>query len=149
MVAIVITATYVLRLLQRIFHGPFDEAKYGELTNARTTEWVTLVVLGGLAHPAGRLSLLADRPDRRQPGAAAVRGLTRTGMAECLRQLRPELLDLGAALLVILVDLVQARGSRRWHGLAQRGAWPSWLVVVLAGEWRTWRSPSPCGAAWW
>ena len=47
-IAIVVTATYVLRVLQRIFHGPLDEAKYGGLTDARTTEWVTLVVLGGL-----------------------------------------------------------------------------------------------------
>jgi NADH-quinone oxidoreductase subunit M len=47
-VAIVITATYVLRLLQRIFQGDFNEARYADLTNARTTEWVTLVVLGGL-----------------------------------------------------------------------------------------------------
>jgi NADH-quinone oxidoreductase subunit M len=46
--AIVITATYVLRLLQRIFHGDLDEAKYGHLTDARTTEWVTLIVLGTL-----------------------------------------------------------------------------------------------------
>jgi len=46
--AIVITATYVLRVLQRVFHGPIDETKYGELPDARTTEWVTLVVLGGL-----------------------------------------------------------------------------------------------------
>ncbi len=45
-IGIVITATYVLRLLQRIFHGPLDEAKYGGLTDAHTTEWVTLVVLG-------------------------------------------------------------------------------------------------------
>lgn len=46
--AIVITATYVLRLLQRVFHGPLDEERYGELGDARTTEWVTLVVLGAL-----------------------------------------------------------------------------------------------------
>jgi NADH-quinone oxidoreductase subunit M len=47
-IAIVVTATYVLRVLQRVFHGPLDEAKYGQLTDARTTEWVTLVMLGGL-----------------------------------------------------------------------------------------------------
>ncbi len=45
-VGVVITATYVLRLLQRIFHGPLDEAKYGDIGDAHTTEWVTLVVLG-------------------------------------------------------------------------------------------------------
>ena len=47
-VAIVITATYVLRLLQRIFQGPFNEKKYADLTTARTTEWVASWVLGGL-----------------------------------------------------------------------------------------------------
>ncbi len=47
-VAIVITATYVLRVIQRIFTGHFNEARYADLTNARTTEWVALVVLGGL-----------------------------------------------------------------------------------------------------
>jgi len=46
--AIVITATYVLRLLQRIFHGPLDETHYGDISDAHTTEWVALVVLGGL-----------------------------------------------------------------------------------------------------
>ena len=44
-IGIVITATYVLRLLQRIFHGPLDEAKYGDVPDAHTTEWVTLIVL--------------------------------------------------------------------------------------------------------
>jgi len=47
-IAIVITATYVLRVVQRIFTGHFDEEKYGSLTTARTTEWVTLWILGGL-----------------------------------------------------------------------------------------------------
>jgi NADH-quinone oxidoreductase subunit M len=47
-IAIVITATYVLRVVQRIFTGHFDEDKYGSLTTARTTEWVTLWILGGL-----------------------------------------------------------------------------------------------------
>jgi len=46
--AIVVTATYVLRVLQRVFHGPMDESKYAEVPDARTTEWVTLVVLGGI-----------------------------------------------------------------------------------------------------
>ncbi|MFB3882641.1 MAG: NuoM family protein [Armatimonadota bacterium] len=45
-VGVVITATYVLRLLQRIFHGPMDEEKYGDIPDAHTTEWVTLIVLG-------------------------------------------------------------------------------------------------------
>jgi NADH-quinone oxidoreductase subunit M len=44
-VAIVLTATYVLRLVQRVFHGTLDEEKYGEIGDARGTEWVTLVLL--------------------------------------------------------------------------------------------------------
>ena len=44
--AIVITATYVLRLVQRIFHGNYNDERFGLLTDARTTEWVSLVVLG-------------------------------------------------------------------------------------------------------
>lgn len=44
---IVITATYVLRLLQRVFLGPFN-ARYEGLPDARTTEWVALVVLSAL-----------------------------------------------------------------------------------------------------
>jgi NADH-quinone oxidoreductase subunit M len=46
--AIVITATYVLRVLQRVFHGPLDEEKYGRVPDGRTTEWVTLVVLSAI-----------------------------------------------------------------------------------------------------
>ena len=46
--AIVITATYVLRLVQRIFYGVYDEPRFGPLRDAHTTEWVALVVLGGL-----------------------------------------------------------------------------------------------------
>jgi NADH-quinone oxidoreductase subunit M len=46
--AIVVTATYVLRLLQKVFHGPMDEAKYGAVPDARTTEWVALVVLSAV-----------------------------------------------------------------------------------------------------
>jgi NADH-quinone oxidoreductase subunit M len=44
-IGIVITATYVLRVLQRVFHGPMDEAKYGDIPDAHTTEWVALIVL--------------------------------------------------------------------------------------------------------
>ncbi len=40
-----------------------------------------------------------------------------------LHALRPELLVLGAALLLMLVDLIQPRGSRRWLG---------WFSAVLA-----------------
>jgi NADH-quinone oxidoreductase subunit M len=47
-VAIVVTATYVLRLLQQVFHGPLDEERYAEVPDARTTEWVALVVLSAV-----------------------------------------------------------------------------------------------------
>ncbi|NIM04238.1 MAG: NADH-quinone oxidoreductase subunit M [Armatimonadetes bacterium] len=42
--AIVITATYVLRLLQQVFHGPVDEKQYPDLPDAKTTEWVAITV---------------------------------------------------------------------------------------------------------
>jgi len=63
-IAIVVTATYVLRVIERVFHGPLDEEKYGDLPNARTTEWVTLVVLGGLlvaigVYPSWLLDLIS------------------------------------------------------------------------------------------
>ncbi|MCJ7797078.1 MAG: hypothetical protein MUQ56_09995, partial [Thermoleophilia bacterium] len=44
-------------------------------------------------------------------------------IAAIYTQLKPELLTLGAALLILLVDLVQVRGSRRWIG---------WLSAALA-----------------
>jgi len=57
-------------------------------------------------------------------------------MAETLRQLRPELLTLGAALLVILVDLIQPRGqSRRWLGWFS-GLLAAALLAVLVSDWR-------------
>ncbi len=45
---IVITAVYVLRLIQRVFLGPFDEAAHTDLRDARTTEWAAIVALGAL-----------------------------------------------------------------------------------------------------
>jgi NADH-quinone oxidoreductase subunit M len=44
---IVVTATYVLRMLQRVFLGPFN-SHYEGLPDARTTEWVALVVLSAV-----------------------------------------------------------------------------------------------------
>jgi len=44
---IVVTATYVLRMLQRVFLGPFN-SHYQGLPDARTTEWVALVVLSAM-----------------------------------------------------------------------------------------------------
>jgi len=60
-VAIVITATYVLRLLQRVFHGPLDEHHYADLPDARTTEWVAITVNAALLLILGLLPrLLTD-----------------------------------------------------------------------------------------
>jgi NADH-quinone oxidoreductase subunit M len=42
---IVVTAFYVLRLVQRVFLGRFDEEHYADLTDARRTEWVAITVL--------------------------------------------------------------------------------------------------------
>ncbi len=46
--AIIVTATYVLRVVRSVFHGPMDEARYGDVPDARTTEWVSLVVLSAM-----------------------------------------------------------------------------------------------------
>ncbi len=54
-------------------------------------------------------------------------------MADFL-QLKPELLTLGAALLVIVLDLFAPRGDRRWLGWVS-GALAAALVAVLALEW--------------
>jgi len=44
-VGIVLTAIYVLRVLQKIFLGPFREEAYHDLPDARTTEWVAITGL--------------------------------------------------------------------------------------------------------
>lgn len=54
-------------------------------------------------------------------------------MADFL-QLKPELLTLGAALLVIVLDLLAPRGDRRWLGWVS-GALAAALIAVLALEW--------------
>lgn len=45
---IVLTAIYVLRVIQRIFLGPFAERRYHDLRDARTTEWPAIVALAAL-----------------------------------------------------------------------------------------------------
>jgi NADH-quinone oxidoreductase subunit M len=47
-IGIVLTAIYVLRVLQKIFLGPFDEVEYRHLPDARTTEWVAITSLAAL-----------------------------------------------------------------------------------------------------
>lgn len=62
-------------------------------------------------------------------------------MKQVLEQLRPELLALCAAMAVILVDLIQVRGSRKWigwlSGLAAVG-----IIVVLVGQWAALERPA-------
>jgi NADH-quinone oxidoreductase subunit N len=55
-------------------------------------------------------------------------------MAEMLRQLRPELLTLAAALVVILADLVQTGGSRKWLGWFAAAAAAA-IAASLIGRW--------------
>lgn len=45
---IVVTALYVLRLVQRVFFGVFDEEHYSDLKDARKTEWVAVACLSTL-----------------------------------------------------------------------------------------------------
>jgi NADH-quinone oxidoreductase subunit M len=47
-VGIVLTAIYVLRMLQKIFLGPFQEESYHGLCDARTTEWVAISALAAM-----------------------------------------------------------------------------------------------------
>jgi NADH-quinone oxidoreductase subunit M len=57
---IVITATYVLRVVQKVFLGPRPPG-YDDLPDARTTEWVALVVLGAILIVTGVMPrLLTD-----------------------------------------------------------------------------------------
>jgi NADH-quinone oxidoreductase subunit N len=55
-------------------------------------------------------------------------------MAQMLEQLKPELLTLCAALVVILADLIQVRGRRKWIGWFS-AALAIAVVFTLAGEW--------------
>jgi NADH-quinone oxidoreductase subunit N len=61
---------------------------------------------------------------------------------DLLRALRPELLALGAALLVVLVDLIQPRGSRRWLGWFSAALALALLGMVLR-QWSMARLPVP------
>lgn len=62
LVGIVVTATYVLRVVQKIFLGPFNEEFKG-IPDAQKTEWVALVVLGATllivgVYPGGLVRLI-------------------------------------------------------------------------------------------
>jgi NADH-quinone oxidoreductase subunit M len=76
-VGIVLTAIYVLRMLQKIFLGRFDDGAYADLSDARTMEWVAitalavaLIVIGVLPRP---LVALIDSGLRSAPGVQQAR----------------------------------------------------------------------------
>ncbi len=76
---IVITAVYVLRLIQRVFLGRFDDVAHAGLGDARTTEWAAIVTLGALLLALGLwpkpLVRLIDAGVRGKSGTeAALRG---------------------------------------------------------------------------
>lgn len=52
-VGIVLTALYVLRLLQKVFFGTFNEETYGTLKDARRIEWVAISALALLLIAVG------------------------------------------------------------------------------------------------
>ncbi len=61
-------------------------------------------------------------------------------IADIYTQLKPELLTLGAALLILLVDLVQIRGSRRWIGWLS-GLLALGLLATLPSRWQELEGP--------
>jgi len=63
-------------------------------------------------------------------------------MAQILEQLRPELLTLGSALFVILADLIQVRGNRKWIGWFSAAAAVA-ILIVTAGRWQGLERPVP------
>jgi NADH-quinone oxidoreductase subunit N len=63
-------------------------------------------------------------------------------MNDILRQLRPEILTLSAALLVIVLDLLAPRGDRRWLGWIT-GAFAIAIAATLVPDWSGLASPAP------
>ena len=47
-VGVLLTAAYILRLIQKMFLGPFDPAKWGKLTDISTRELITVAPLAAL-----------------------------------------------------------------------------------------------------
>lgn len=47
-VGVLLTAAYILRLIQKMFLGPFDSAKWGKLTDINTRELITVAPLAAL-----------------------------------------------------------------------------------------------------
>jgi NADH-quinone oxidoreductase subunit M len=52
-IGIVLTAIYVLRVLQKIFLGPFREESHHDLPDARTSEWIAISALAVLLIAVG------------------------------------------------------------------------------------------------
>ncbi len=77
-IGIVITAVYVLRVVQKIFLGTPNEEGYPDLRDARTTEWVATVALAALLIVVGvfprPLVRLIDLGLRQTPGVTYARG---------------------------------------------------------------------------
>jgi NADH-quinone oxidoreductase subunit M len=78
---IVLTAIYVLRVLQKIFLGPFREEEYRDLPDARTTEWVAITALACVLLAVGvyprPLVDLIDRGLKTVPGVQQAGALNR------------------------------------------------------------------------
>ena len=47
-VGVLLTAAYILRLIQKMFLGPFDTAKWGKLTEINKRELITVAPLAAL-----------------------------------------------------------------------------------------------------
>jgi NADH-quinone oxidoreductase subunit N len=63
-------------------------------------------------------------------------------MAQILDQLKPELLTFCAAIAVILADLIQVRGNRRWIGWFSAAAAVA-ILIVTASKWPDLTRPVP------
>lgn len=91
-VGIVLTAIYVLRMLQKIFLGPFKEADYPHLNDARTTEWVAITALAFVLlavgiYPRPLVSLIdvGLRTVQAAPSTVQARGEARSQAIEIAR----------------------------------------------------------------
>lgn len=74
---IVLTALYVLRLVQKLFFGALDGEHYGDLPDARTTEWVAITAMAVLLLAVGLYPkpLVGLIDAGRKPGSAAANSI--------------------------------------------------------------------------
>jgi len=75
---IVVTAIYVLRIIQRVFLGDFDASAYADLRDARTSEWPAIVALAALLvviglWPRPLVRLIGEGVRSTLPGVEAAR----------------------------------------------------------------------------